>query len=133
MILTLLAAFLTGLFIYWGDKRDNFPVPFEISIMQYLQTGERWHSYGHYLFEFALTHFFFSFMLTYFPAVLLYFSTAIVLFFVFLMLPSLILTLGVELIADKHYKDFWKNFDFFFDVVTHMMGSLTAVLMILKL
>lgn len=130
MIITLLFAFAISVFIYLGEKKKKLPVPPQVSVIKYLQNSERWHSYGHVLLEFGLTtfimHLFINSPIIYFgftaPTILSIISNKWL-----FVIPSFVLVMFLELYVDKHYKDWYKDFDFWFDVITHLSGSTLAI------
>lgn len=101
------------LFIYFSDKYIRlYPVS---PIFAWLNSNHNWHSWGHYLSQFTLT------MVLYFTFYWPWY---------FLILPTVVATLAIEVGQNKGFKGLFTKFDFYFDFFTHVTGSVTAVLLI---
>ena len=133
--LALISSACTALVIRAEDKSKGNRVPPQTPVINWLQQNRHWHSFGHYIFEMALT-----FFVGCVSSVLMlmlggHWGISPALIIVLFSLPSVTLTLLVEIVADGHWKAFigqdpeWK--DFLFDLFTHLMGSLFAVLSML--
>lgn len=107
LILGLIVILVIGAIIYVDNARRGYK--FGDNFLKYLNQSYHWHDWGHFLLQFSLTMICATFMPMW----------AIV-------IPSVVLTFSIELFGDKHYKDFWKNHDMWFDVLTHLGGTLSA-------
>jgi len=133
--------------IYREDVRLGYPVPPQISVNDWLQDKHKWNSFGHFMLDFVLTVLFTTILLvlvalswpgTYIGAFLIKLLVSHTLLFCFLaMIPSTLLTLYIEIVADQHWKTFVgqpdDTKDFLFDVFTHLTGGVVAAFLMCSL
>ena len=130
--------FLLGYITYREDAFRKRLLPVEdISIFKWLQSGHQWHSLGHYFMDFTITFtiaigFSVSIVSFFIPKLILLIMVHPIVFGLLCAIPSTLITLYIEIVADGHWRiligDDDDPRDFVFDLVTHFSGGLTAAL-----